>query len=167
MKTCHLSSIYQLTPHMLKIVDVDCLFLDIDNTIRKYSETEPSKRTAELVKKLQNGGIKIILCSNNLKSRVKPFADKLACDFVAFSLKPSPLGMLRAWRKSGVSHKKIMVIGDQVFNDILAGKLIGLKTLLVLPIDSQNEPSTVTARRIIFKPFENKIFKNRNPFLEG
>lgn len=167
MKSCHLSSIYELTPHMLKSIGVGCLFLDIDNTIRKYTETEPSERTAALVKNLQNGGIQIILCSNNLKSRVKPFADKLGCGFVAFSLKPSPFGMLRAWRKSGVSHKEIMVAGDQVFNDILAGKLMGFKTLLVLPIDSENEPSTVTARRKLFKPFENKILKNKNPFREG
>ena len=60
-----------------------------------------------------------------------------------------------------------MVVGDQVFNDILAGKLMFFKTMLVSPIDSENEPSTVTVRRRMFKPFEDRILDNINPFQEA
>lgn len=164
MKSYHLTSVYQLNPQILDSVGVTALILDLDNTIRKYSETEPNEQTKCFITQMQSAGVKIVLCSNNIKSCVKPYADILGCDFVSFSLKPSPLGMVRAWVKSKAKHNQILVVGDQVFNDIFAGKLMFFKTMLVMPIDSENEPSTVTARRKLFKFFEDKILDNINPF---
>ena len=167
MKTIYLPSIYSLTPQMLNGLGVKCLFLDVDNTIKKYNDPDPNGKTKELIGKLHSAGVDIVLCSNNTKSSVKPFADKLGCKFVSFALKPSPFGMIRAQRKTRARHKEILLIGDQVFNDILAGKLFGIKTMLVDPIDRENEPSTVTARRKLFGFFERRIRDNRNLFKEG
>lgn len=160
MKTLHLNSIYELTPELLKKLGVSYLFLDIDNTIRKYSETAPSLRTREYINSLKDEGVKIVLCSNNFKGRVRPYAEALGCLYVYFALKPSPFGFLRAKLKSGAKHSRILVAGDQVFNDILAGKLFFVKTLLVNPIDRENEPPTVTARRKLFSRFEKRILEN-------
>lgn len=162
MKTLYLPSVYHLTVEMLTKMGVKCIFLDVDNTIKKYAETMPSDETLKLISSFQESGIKVILCSNNFKKRIKPYADLLDCDFVSFSLKPSPLGMVRAYFKSKVKHSEILLIGDQVFNDIFAGKLFGIKTMLVGGIDRENEPSTVTARRRMFRYFENKILSNNN-----
>ena len=167
MKTFHLSSVYELTKEILDTIGVTCLFLDVDNTIRKYGELSPDKKTRSFIEYLKSSGITVILCSNNFKKSVKSYAGQLDCPFVGFSLKPSPFGMLRAWIKSGTRHSRIMVVGDQVFNDILAGKLMFFKTMLVSPIDSENEPSTVTVRRRMFKPFEDRILDNINPFQEA
>lgn len=164
MKTFHLSSVYDLTPGILNSIGVRCLFLDVDNTIRKYGQTEPDASARSFIKKMQSEGVTIILCSNNFKKTIKPYAQSLNCQYVCFCLKPSPFGMIRAWIRSKVRHKEIMVVGDQVFNDILAGKLMLFKTMLVSPIDSEHEPSTVTKRRKMFKYFENKILDNINPF---
>ena len=167
MKTIYLPSIYSLTPQMLNGLGVKCLFLDVDNTIKKYNDPDPSDKTRKFIKKLISAEIEIVLCSNNTRSSVKPFADKLGCKFVSFALKPSPLGMIRAQRIARVRHNQILLIGDQVFNDILAGKLYGIKTMLVDPIDRENEPSTVTLRRKLFRFFERKIRDNGNLFKEG
>lgn len=160
MKTLYVKSIYELTPELLRKLGVTCLFLDVDNTIRKYSEALPSARTKEYIDNIKSNGVKIVLCSNNLKSRVKPYAEALGCLYVSFALKPSPYGLLRAKLKSKAKHSEILVAGDQVFNDILAGKLFFVKTLLVNPIDRENEPSSVTARRRLFNSFEKKILDN-------
>lgn len=164
MKTFHLSSVYELTPEILNTVGVRCLFLDVDNTIRKYSQTEPDEAARAFIEKMQSAGVTVILCSNNFKKAIEPYAQSLNCSCVCFCLKPSPLGMVRAWLRSKARHSEIMVVGDQVFNDILAGKLMLFKTMLVSPIDSENEPSTVTKRRKMFKFFEDKILDNINPF---
>lgn len=164
MKTFHLSSVYDLTPEILNSIGVRCLFLDVDNTIRKYGQTEPDVSARLFIKKMQSQGITVILCSNNFNKTIKPYAQSLNCQYVCFCLKPSPFGMIRAWLRSKAHHSEIMVIGDQVFNDILAGKLMLFKTMLVSPIDSEHEPSTVTGRRKMFKHFENKILDNINPF---
>ena len=164
MKSYYLSSVYELTPEILNTIGVKCLFLDVDNTIRKYNDAKPSSETRAFIEKMKSAGITDILCSNNFKKPIKQFAKALSCPFVGFSLKPSPLGMVRAWIKSRAAHSEIMVVGDQVCNDILAGKLMLFKTMLVSPIDSENEPSTVTARRKMFKTFEDKILDNINPF---
>lgn len=160
MKTLHLDSIYELTPDLLNRLGVKYLFLDVDNTIKKYAEILPSDRTKKFIYTLKSAGIEIVLCSNNFKSRVKPYAQALGCKFVSFAMKPSPYGFIRAMIKTKAKHGCILVAGDQVFNDILAGKLFFVKTLLVKPIDSQNEPSTVTARRRLFSRFEKMIWDN-------
>ena len=166
MKTIYQKDLFALNAETLLKMGVKCIFLDVDNTIRKYNSDSPDVEAVDFVNKMFKSGIDIVLCSNNTKGEVKPFADKLRCKYVAFSLKPSPFGMIRALKKTSARHSEILLIGDQVFNDIFAGKLFGIKTMLVEPIDREHEPSTVTARRRLFKYFEEKIIDNKNPFQE-
>jgi predicted HAD superfamily phosphohydrolase YqeG len=50
------------------------------------------------------------------------------------------------------------VIGDQLFTDILGGNLLGLTTVLVVPLSQRDLPHTVLLRLI-----ERRIMTDREP----
>lgn len=165
MKTLFFSSVTEISVDALKRMNIRCVFLDIDNTIKVYGSNSVSHEILSWINKLKRAEIKIILCSNNYEKNVAPFAKKIGCDYKSFCLKPSPYGYVRAIRKSGVKREHVLVIGDQVFTDILGAKICRLKTILVNPIDERSESKTVKLRRMLLKSATSTIKKRENPFL--
>lgn len=164
MKTLFFNNVCEITPFLLERLNIKCILLDIDNTIKPYGAKAPHDKIEGWIREIEKYGVKIILCSNNYKKNVKPIADMLNCDFVSFCLKPSPFGFFRAKLKSKTSHDNILVVGDQLFTDILGGKLLFLKTALIEPMDLQSESSTVKLRRRLLKTKTDKIKNRKNPF---
>ena len=164
MKTLYFPSLLDVEISTLKTLEIKCVLLDIDNTIKPYGAKyidEPYKNWINTVKK---SGIKVILCSNNFKKNVEPIALSLNCDFIPFCLKPSPFGYFRAFIKSKEKLPNILIIGDQFFTDILGGKIMLTKTFLVEPISKKSEGVTVKIRRKLTAPFTNKIANRDNPY---
>jgi predicted HAD superfamily phosphohydrolase YqeG len=67
-------------------------------------------------------------------------------------LKPFKKGYLKAVESMGLEPRDVAIAGDQLFTDILGGNLLGMKTLLIKPIDC-NEPFPIKIKRIFEKPF--------------
>lgn len=167
MHTIFFRSYSDISVKALKEMNIKCILLDIDNTIKPYGGKTPHCGVFDWIQKIKKSGIKVILCSNNYKNNVKPIADLLNCEFVSFCLKPSPFGFLRAKIKSKVKCGSILVVGDQVFTDILGGKLLFFKTALVDPIDRSSEGKTVKIRRILLRHLTEKIKNRENPYMTG
>ena len=49
-------------------------------------------------------------------------------------LKPLPFGFWRALKRLGSERKNTAIVGDQIFTDIVGGNCVGLKTVLLTPI---------------------------------
>ncbi len=167
MKTYFFNSLLDVNTDILKQLDIKCILLDIDNTIKPYGATEISKPYVDWINKVKAANIKVILCSNNYKRNVAPIANLINCNFVFFCLKPSPIGYLRAYVKSKTKHKNIIVIGDQFFTDILGGKFLFFKTFLLNPISEDSEGTTVKLRRKLTSAFTNRIKNRDNPYIKG
>ena len=60
-------------------------------------------------------------------------AAKLGLEFTANGAKPLTFGVKRAVRAMGVRKSEALVVGDQIFTDVMAGNLAGIRTLLVEP----------------------------------
>ena len=79
-------------------------------------------------------GLSLCLVSNNFHtSHVSRTAAELGVDFVDHAMKPFPFALRRAMRRFGVPAEKTVMIGDQVFTDVAAGGLAGVRTVLVRP----------------------------------
>ena len=77
--------------------------------------------------------------SNNTNRRVKPLARTLGLEFTANGAKPLTFGVNRAVKSMGVRKRETLVVGDQIFTDILAGNLAGIRTVLVEPFHLENK----------------------------
>ncbi len=166
LKTLFFANLLFISPSVLKKENIECVLLDIDNTIKPYGAETIEHCYREWIDNVKAQGIKVILCSNNYVRNVQPIAEQVSCEYVAFCLKPSPFGYFRAYLKSQTQRKKIVVIGDQFFTDILGGKFMQMKTILVDPISYESEGKTVRLRRKMTAVFTNIIKKRQNPYNE-
>lgn len=167
MKTLFFNTLLDIDVSVFKNMNIKCVLLDIDNTIKPYGATEIDSDYKKWIYAVKECGIKVILCSNNYKHNVEPIARQAECDFVPFCLKPSPFGYLRAYLKSESKLKNIIVIGDQFFTDILGGKIMFMNTFLLDPISADSEGKTVKIRRILTSYFTNRIKSRENPYIKG
>ncbi|MCL2013629.1 MAG: YqeG family HAD IIIA-type phosphatase [Oscillospiraceae bacterium] len=145
---------------------VKALILDADNTLRLYRKPEPADGIAAWIGKLKDNGIALIILSNNYPSRVKPFAQKLGLDFIAMGLKPSPIGILRAKRRLGITKKQVAIVGDQIFTDIIGGNLLGITTILVKPLKLENG-ATYRFKRWLEQPIIKRHKNKSKPILNS
>ena len=126
----------------LPLVDVDGLvgagvrlvLLDRDNTCVPRDAREAPAEVAAWLDRARAAGLGLCLVSNNFHtSQVSRTARELGVDFVDHAMKPLPLALGRAMRRCGAGPESTVMIGDQVFTDVAAGHLAGVRTILVRP----------------------------------
>ena len=73
-----------------------------------------------------------------------------------------PRGCRRAMKEFNFKPEETALVGDQIFADVMAGRLCGLRTFKVAPISPEEEHWFTRIKR----PFENVVlrsFKRRFP----
>ena len=118
------------------------LIVDLDNTLMGFRQTEVAADHVEWVQQAHERGFRMVMVSNNFTERVTGIAAQLDIACVPNALKPLPFGMLRAVRLLQLPRRQIAVVGDQLFTDVLSGKLCGLYTILTEPIEAKDFPVT-------------------------
>ncbi|MDO8880767.1 MAG: YqeG family HAD IIIA-type phosphatase [Coriobacteriia bacterium] len=137
---------------------VKALLLDIDNTLLPLDQSGLSPEIASWIASLPDAGLGAYLVSNNWHGHIHARADEIGLPVIAKAAKPLPFGFRAAARALGVSTRECAVVGDQVFTDILGGRLAGATTVLVCPLSSTDLPHTLVLRRI-----ERVIMAGRRP----
>lgn len=115
------------------------VFCDIDNTLIKYSDSKVTDFAAAFLDKLRKIGIKIILITNNNdENRASMFGEK----FILKAKKPlvSKKRAKEIYPDITISRENTFFIGDQIFTDVMAGKKLGAKTILVDPLGETKIP---------------------------
>lgn len=127
------------------------VLLDIDNTLSKHGSEVGGEYAIEQIARIQKVGMECVIISNALAKRAKKFADSLGIPFLPSARKPSRRGIrLAMQQRPGIGKSQIVLIGDQLLTDILAGNRAGISTILVDPI-SLEEAGQVRIKRPIEK----------------
>jgi len=79
-------------------------------------------------------GFAVCLVSNNFNDRVTRIGRELGVPAVPSALKPLPRGFVRALRELATPKHQTVVVGDQLFTDVLGAKLVGLHAILTEPL---------------------------------
>jgi len=130
------------------------IVLDLDNTCSAYHKPELADGVPAWVARALERGFRIVMVSNNFSERVAAAGLELGVATVPNALKPLPFGFLRALRLLGTRRRETVVIGDQVFTDVLGAKLLGLHAVLTEPIVPHDFPLTRVLRfleRFVYK----------------
>lgn len=160
-----IDSFKELNLQKLKEQGIECILLDIDNTLARYCDVYPDSVVIEFVNEIRKVGFKVAFVSNNSKERVTKFAKDLDVDTIYRANKPLKRGFLRAVSILGVAPKKTAVVGDQIFTDIYGGNRCGMYTILVLPLESNENIFFKTKRffeKILLKSMQEKMQKKGN-----
>ena len=132
--TRYLASIDMLEVEWLKSQGIRCVLMDRDNTcVPRDSKVAPPK-VQDWVDRVHAAGIPTCVVSNNFHTKqVERSARELESECIHHAMKPAPFAVRAALKRMGVSPNEAVLIGDQVYTDIIAGNLAGVRTVLVRP----------------------------------
>lgn len=146
----YIKSLYHIKPDQLLALGIQCVLLDIDNTLVPSHTPDADDRVILFINQLKMSGIQAIILSNARSNRVERFNRPLGLQFVGEAWKPSKKGYEKAFSYCNCTKEHIAMIGDQVFTDIIGGNNSGIYTILVQPINPK-EPFWVKLKRIAEK----------------
>lgn len=124
------------------------LILDIDDTLAPLECKDPDENVLKWVKNLKENKIKMILASNNSQKRVSEFAQILEVPHIYEAKKPFRKGLKQAIEILSLPKESIIMVGDQVFSDILGAKFTKINSILVEPLSPAKNFSLKIKRRL-------------------
>lgn len=115
-----------------KLLDMGyrAVIFDIDNTLVHHGDGSTPEVDA-LFRQLHEMGLKTLLLSNNNEERVQMFLENIDSPYIHLANKPDPAGYLKALEILEVEKSQAIMVGDQVFTDILGANRCGMASILV------------------------------------
>ena len=141
-------SLFDIDFKEIKSLGVNAVLFDLDSTVMPSKSGEYPPKVTELLNELKHNFV-IAVISNNKR---KEYIDKVQAmsDFkvIGNANKPCPKVMKQYLSSINIKPEEAVVIGDRPLTDILAGKLLGAKTILVDSItkDSENLPTRLVRK---------------------
>ncbi|MGI6265151.1 MAG: YqeG family HAD IIIA-type phosphatase [Acutalibacteraceae bacterium] len=160
--TVRKNRITAVTESDLRAMGVRGVLLDVDNTLTRYKSQELADDVRDWIERMQTAGLSLTIVSNGLPRRVRPFAEKAGLRSIAFACKPSPFGYIRGARRMGLRCKECVIIGDQVFTDVVGANLCGMKSILLQPIELERGKPTIALKRWLEKVVLGWKYKSRS-----
>lgn len=138
----NLKNIYEIDFDDLKSQGIKCIMLDLDSTVMKSKSSVFLPETLEWFNTFLNK-FEVAIISNNKSELYIENANKTApCQVIGNANKPNPKVMAEYIKSKNIQPKEAVMVGDRPLTDILAGKLLGCKTILVGSINpNENLPT--------------------------
>ena len=141
----------------IEMIDLDelerqgirCILFDRDNTVVPRDSREAPRAVLDWLASARAHGMRCLMVSNNShRDRVARSAGELGVEGYPLALKPLPFSVRRACVACGVPPEQTVMIGDQLFTDILSGNLAGMETILVRPQCDTDLPGMGIMRKV-------------------
>lgn len=133
---------------------ISAILLDYDNSVAGFGE-EIKEPEREALKRLGEAGIKLFVVTNAHASRIDTIKENLTglidpeniinpecCTDTRISSimaeKPSSKMIEYALARYSLKASQVLLIGDRIFNDIIAGNRAGVRTALVSPLGREH-----------------------------
>lgn len=137
---------------LLKIGKRVFLF-DFDNTIGVWKSQVIPENILNIFEYLKSNGAQVFIITNGKR---RDMHSKTDVRIIWRSLKPLTFKVKKNIGNHLKDKNKVVVIGDQIFTDILFGKLLKAYTIKVEPIDTSKEFISTKFLRMIEKVFNLK-----------
>lgn len=150
--------VYEVPTRFFLDQGIRVLLLDVDNTLTTDNNPVPHEKVRDWLEEQRRAGLRLLVLSNNHEERVAPFARQLGLEYVADAKKPLPFPLWKVLKEMGIPPEQAAIIGDQIFTDILCGRLAGCTTVLVEYMEPENYGLYPLKRR-----WEKRVLKRYIP----
>ncbi len=137
LPTASAKGLLDLTPALLRKLNVKAILLDVDNTLSHHGAQAPFDGSIEWVRQMEREGFRLMIVSNNTRERIAPFAAQFDLPFVWRACKPLPVGYYKAAKRLGIRFREAVIVGDQVFTDVVGANLLGMRSVLLEPAEEE------------------------------
>ena len=135
----NLKCVYDIDLEELQNNGIKVIMFDLDSTIMISKSGSYRPETIEWLKEVKEK-FTIAVISNNKKieyiNKVQAISN---FTIVGHASKPNPKKMKKYLEEHQFTPNEAVMVGDRPLTDILAGKLLGCKTILVDSINAENE----------------------------
>lgn len=138
-------STYDIDFKALQQQGIKGVLFDIDNTLVEHG-ADATPRAIALFDELKKMGMKSCLISNNKEERVLRFNKEIGTKYIYDAHKPFGKNYKKAMELMGTDLSNTIFVGDQLFTDVFGAKRIGMRNILVRPIDPKEEIQIVLKR---------------------
>ncbi|MBO4540968.1 MAG: HAD hydrolase-like protein [Bacilli bacterium] len=152
----HAKSIYDVDPTFYRKLGIKVILTDLDNTLDSIQTKTPSEKAKALKVMMEREGIRFLIVSNNTGKRVRMYAQELGVGAVCWMLKPFSFRLKSFLKREKIAKEEVLLIGDQILTDVLAGNGAKIKTLLCDPLVPEDPPWT-RFNRIFERPIRRKL----------
>lgn len=114
------------------------IIFDIDATLVPHG-LDATQQVIELFDNLHQMGFGTLLLSNNNEVRIRQFNQNIQTHYIADANKPNPANYLRALSILGLPHHQVVMVGDQLFTDMLGANRANIASILVDFLPQQGE----------------------------
>ncbi len=133
---------------MLETWGIRGIVVDLDNTLVPWNTAAVTPDGRTWIRSAQQAGMRLCVMTNNYSSAARAVAAEFGVESIKGALKPAPWAFGGALKTLGVTASQAAVIGDQVFTDVLGGKLAGMRAILVRPLGTAEFPTTKFMRML-------------------
>ena len=132
------SSVLALTPELLARYRIDGLVLDIDDTIVPIGSNTAQPELALWIAEIRQIVPLWLVTNNPNQVRIGAIADSLSLPYFLSAAKPSRRKLRQAVAEMKIEPARVAMVGDRIFTDVLGGNRMGMFTILIEPIVSND-----------------------------
>ena len=142
------AAINGIDPAALRARGIRGAIVDLDNTLVGFRSLAPLEEDAAWVARAKAADVRVVVLTNNGTPWASEVAQDLGVPCIPRARKPLPNGFRRALKVLELDAHEAIVIGDQLFTDVLGAKLAGLDVILVDPLVRHDPWNTLPLRWI-------------------
>lgn len=135
----NLKDIYEIDLQELKAQGIKAIFFDLDSTIMISKSGEYLEETQKWLEKAQNDFFIAVISNNKKLEYLEKVRSVSNFRIIGNANKPSTKAMRKLLDELNIQPNETVIVGDRPLTDILAGKRLGAKTILVGSINAENE----------------------------
>lgn len=139
----NLKSIYDIDLSELETLGVKAMLFDLDSTLMASKSGAYTPKTEEWLKKVQDKFFMAVVSNNKNPDYIEKVKKISNFPLLFNACKPQTNFVKEFLKKYEVSSKDCVLVGDRPLTDILCGKLLGCKTILVDSITADSESKLV------------------------
>ena len=144
----NLKNVYEINFEEIKKQGIKCVMFDLDSTVMISKSANFLPETINWFNTFLKD-FEVAIISNNKNDKYIDNASKIApCRVIGRADKPNPKIMREYLKSINIEPQNAVMIGDRPLTDILAGKLLGCKTILVGSINPQENLPTKFVRAL-------------------
>jgi HAD superfamily phosphatase (TIGR01668 family) len=114
------------------------LLLDVDNTLVGALDREATLSTANWIHQAKGLGYDVYIISNNRnRYRIERICTQLGLEGMYRALKPFPHALKEFAADRNINLRKSIMVGDQLFTDVIIGNWVRAYSVLVDPLDKK------------------------------
>lgn len=142
-------TVFEINYDELKNQGIKVIAFDLDSTVMKSKSGVFDEQTQQLFENLKKDFSLIIISNNSNPEYISKAVNQVDFPVIGNAHKPCTKASKEFLREHGINVNDMVMVGDRPLTDILFGKMLGCKTILVDSISWQEEKPIVRFARSI------------------